>query len=192
MATLKKEFKFGDIVTFEGETLKDNLKDKEFKFIQTDGEDYILYDTNEMDIITVEISQIVSNIRKVLPFDFESFKTMLSVFIKEHYSPCKDFYNSLGDCDDADDIKRVFRMNNDDVFEKLGGSIDDNSDEIDELERDVSRLENKNSDLEDEVSEAKCEFGTSLDDDFKREIILKYIKKYTSWELEALFEKDNK
>lgn len=48
-----RNFSFGDIIKFTDKDIDKRLKNKDFKFIKTDGEDYLLYDIKDKDIITV-------------------------------------------------------------------------------------------------------------------------------------------
>lgn len=46
-----RNFSFGDIIIFTD--YNKNWKNRKFKFIKVDGEDYILYDTKEKDTVNV-------------------------------------------------------------------------------------------------------------------------------------------
>jgi hypothetical protein len=48
-----RNFSFGDIIKFTDKDIDKRFKNKEFKFIKVDGEDYLLYDVKEKDTITI-------------------------------------------------------------------------------------------------------------------------------------------
>lgn len=48
-----RNFSFGDIIKFTDKDIDKTFKNKEFKFIKVDGEDYLLYDVKEKDTITI-------------------------------------------------------------------------------------------------------------------------------------------
>ena len=48
-----RNFSFGDIIKFTDKDIDKTFKNKEFKFIKVDGEDYLLYDIKEKDTITI-------------------------------------------------------------------------------------------------------------------------------------------
>lgn len=48
-----RNFSFGDIIKFTDKDIDKTFKNKEFKFIKVDGEDYLLYDIKEKNIITI-------------------------------------------------------------------------------------------------------------------------------------------
>lgn len=48
-----RNFCFGDIIKFTDKDIDKIFKNKEFKFIKVDGEDYLLYDVKEKDTITI-------------------------------------------------------------------------------------------------------------------------------------------
>lgn len=48
-----RNFSFGDTIKFTDEDINKTFKNKEFKFIKVDGEDYLLYDIKEKDTITI-------------------------------------------------------------------------------------------------------------------------------------------
>jgi hypothetical protein len=48
-----RNFSFGDIITFGDDDIVEKFKNKKFKFIEVNGEDYFLYDIKEKDITHV-------------------------------------------------------------------------------------------------------------------------------------------
>lgn len=48
-----RNFSFGDIIIFTDEDINKKWRNKKFKFIKIDGEDYILYDTKEKETVNV-------------------------------------------------------------------------------------------------------------------------------------------
>lgn len=48
-----RNFSFGDIIIFTDKDIHKKWKNKKFKFIEIDGEDYILYDTKERETVNV-------------------------------------------------------------------------------------------------------------------------------------------
>jgi len=48
-----RNFSFGDIIKFTDKDIDKTFKNKEFKFIKVDGEDYLLYNIKEKDTITI-------------------------------------------------------------------------------------------------------------------------------------------
>lgn len=128
----------------------------------------------------------MSGEKEIKEFQFKLFKLSLVDFIKEKFNPCSSFIRELEDASDADDIKQLFEYNSKDVYKKLGG---EDFDEINELERDVSDLNRRVSDLEDELEESEMDFGPTLNDSIKKDLILQYHEQYTPWELEELLKK---
>lgn len=48
-----RNFSFGDIIIFTDKDIHKKWKNKKFKFIEIDGEDYILYDTKERETVNI-------------------------------------------------------------------------------------------------------------------------------------------
>lgn len=117
-------------------------------------------------------------------------KVMLRNFIKNYFTPCDGFLKELMDCTDEKAIKTLFLKYNEEVFEELGDP--ESEDEVDKLERRISRLERDNEDLEEKLAECESLFGTSLNDEYKRNFFGQYHNNYTPWELEELLKNGHK
>lgn len=117
--------------------------------------------------------------------NFNLLKAMLDYFIKNNFNVCDNFLNELKNCTTNKELKKLFIKYNDEVYDYLGGEPD-LQDEIDDLEDEVSDLKSEIYVLEHELNDYKSIFGDTLNDEYKRDIIIKYYDKYTPWELEEL------
>jgi|688.fasta_scaffold16471_18 hypothetical protein len=119
-------------------------------------------------------------------FSVKQFKELLSTFLKNNFSGCKELANEILNSEDEKDIVSALRLYDEELFEALGGihPIDEGDyqgleDEIDELNDEIDKLES-------ELFHVKKSFGSSLDDEFKMRVISEYHNEYRSWELEEL------
>lgn len=48
-----RNFSFGDTIIFTDKDIDKKWKNKKFKFIKVDGEDYIFYDIKERDVVNI-------------------------------------------------------------------------------------------------------------------------------------------
>jgi polyhydroxyalkanoate synthesis regulator phasin len=126
---------------------------------------------------------------------FNIFKLQLVAFVEKQFSVCDNFKIKLSNCKDEIEIKILFREYRDDVFTKLGGNLNKNEDEVEDLERDVRDLENEISELEDTLDNlGYYSRSSSLNDEYKIKYFMEYKDKYSPWELEEILKngKDNK
>lgn len=121
---------------------------------------------------------------------FNLLKGSLRLFLTNEFSPCNGFLRAFDATTDEPSMKMFFREYKNAVYEKLGGS--DDEDTINRLTDNIDNLENIITELEEELDESKIISGNNLNDDFKRQFILEHHKKYTPWELEILLKNGKK
>jgi len=115
---------------------------------------------------------------------FNLLKGSLRLFIVHEFGPCDGFLRDFDATTDEASMKNLFRRYKHDVYQKLGGS--DDEDTIDGLKNEIDDLKRDISELEEEVEDSRVITGNSLDDEYKRQFILEHHNKYTPWELEEL------
>lgn len=123
--------------------------------------------------------------------NFNQLKVSLLGFIGSKFKVCDSFKQEYDACLNETMLYKLFCKYNDDVYERLGGEPE-LQDEVNELERDVKRLEREVDNLESELEDVKIEYGTTMDDVYKREYIEQYYNDYTPWEMEELFKNGKK
>lgn len=122
-------------------------------------------------------------------FPLEEFKGLLITFLKNNLDICKQFESELEICKTEHNIINLFKRYNDDVYDKLGGDVDEIiylRDEVDDLEDEVRDLKNDKDELESELEYARVNFGDTLNDVYKIAAFKEYYDEYTPWELEEL------
>ena len=117
--------------------------------------------------------------------NFEVFKEVFGEIAKNEFRACKTFMDNLDSCEDSSDVIQLIYRHADDIAEKL----DYYSDDITDLEVQVSNLEDECENLVRELQEAKEPLGDTLHDEMKFELFLKYAHKFTPWELEEILSK---
>lgn len=116
---------------------------------------------------------------------FKVFKEIFSEIAKNEFNACKTFIDNLDSCKDTSDVIQLIYRHADDIGERL----DFYSDDITDLEVQVSVLEDEIDELTYKLEEAKEPLGDTLYDEMKFELFLKYAHKFTPWELEEILSK---
>ena len=116
---------------------------------------------------------------------FEIFKEVFAEIAQSQFKACNSFINELDKCDNVIRIEQLMFKYGDEIAEKL----DAYSDDITDLEVQVSNLEDECENLVRELQEAKEPLGDTLHDEMKFELFLKYAHKFTPWELEEILSK---
>lgn len=116
---------------------------------------------------------------------FEVFKEVFAEIAKNEFRACNSFMQNLDSCEDTSDVIQLIYRHADDIGERL----DFYSDDVTDLEVQVSVLEDEIEELTYKLEEAKEPLGDTLHDDMKFELFLKYSHKYTPWELEEILSK---
>lgn len=124
-------------------------------------------------------------------------KTTLYNFIKKEFGACDNFFTALMECKTTYEIKQLFYRYREDVFEALGGV--DKSDEIEDLESEVSNLkwevdglEGQLEELKEEITGVNSKFHGSLFGEYKWEMFQEFYGNYSPWELEELLKNGKK
>ena len=110
--------------------------------------------------------------------------------ISKELNACKGFVLDIDSIVDLKTFKSFIRRNYFDVGEKLGCDVYD-SGEIDDLKDTIDDLEYEISSLNDVISDYKDTYGASknlLSEDYKIRWFLENKDKYTEWELKDLLE----
>jgi len=116
---------------------------------------------------------------------FEIFKEVFAEIAQNQFKACNSFINELDKCDNAIKIEQLMFKYGDEIAEKL----DSYSDDVNQLEIEVSQLEDECENLVRELQEVKEPLGDTLYDEMKFQTFLKYSHKFTPWELEEILSK---
>ena len=116
---------------------------------------------------------------------FEIFKEVFAEIAQSQFKACNNFINELDKCDNVINFEQLMFKYGDEIAEKL----DSYSDDITDLEVQVSQLEDECDRLFRELQEVKEPFGDTLHDEMKFETFLKHAHKFTPWELEEILSK---
>ena len=90
------------------------------------------------------------------------------------FNACDGFSKSIMGCEDYAELKRVFENNGESIAEKLGVDLESFEEESDDLRKD---LENAHWELEEAQEELRKIQNVDLIEQWRREIIGKYIPK---------------
>lgn len=108
-------------------------------------------------------------------------KDVLCNILDEIFRAC--FSKEVRDCKNYHELKSLLMRHGESIAERLGVDIEKES-EIDDLNSEIYDLEEKVDELETELSELKCQ---NLIEEWKQEIVQKYIDKFSPLELEEIF-----
>jgi len=128
-------------------------------------------------------------------FPIEEFKGLLLRLLKNKFKICSEFENLIKKSNSEAEIIAAFKFHRDEVYEKLGGVIDDYdylNDEIYRLEETIRELISEKNELEGELEDVKLGFGNTLDDEYKLAAFKEYYDEYTPWQLEELLKNGKK
>jgi len=132
----------------------------------------------------------MAELTEIEVLQFTIFKKMLIELIEDNFNACGNFISGIEKAKDDLEIIKHFKHNNENVFEHLGGSP--NQDEIEDLEREIDQLNNEINDLEGQLEDYEEIEGTTLNDNYKLEHFMQYKNDYTEWELEDLLKNGRK
>jgi len=116
---------------------------------------------------------------------FKIFKEVLAEIAQSQFKACNGFINELDKCDNAIRIEELMFKYADEIAEKLNAYSDD----VNDLEIQISQLEDDCDSYFRELQEIKRPLGDTLYDEMKFETFLKHAHKFTPWELEEILSK---
>lgn len=126
--------------------------------------------------------------------EFKSFQELLAKFLDDNFSNTNRLTENILDRGNEQSLVYLLEGERDTIYALLndGRGIDDYEDEISDLTDEIRSLEREVSDLEDKVALVENDFGTSLNDDLKRETYMQHHQDYLPWEFEKLLRKGKK
>jgi hypothetical protein len=122
--------------------------------------------------------------------EFIDFKKIFVGLSVEHFKACNSFINSIKSTKSSLELANVLRNFDDEIYEKLGGSISLYEEKIMELEAENENLMCEFEDLHIKIEELSFKDG-DLHDEMKYKIFLDYHSKYLPWEFEELLKNGN-
>jgi len=134
-----------------------------------------------VELINQELEKAQINLIKITIYNF----------IKKEFGACDTFYTGLMECKTTNEIKRLLIKYRNDIFETLGG--EDKTDEVKDLESQVSSLEwevdgleGQLEELQEEINGVNSKFHGSLFGEYKWDVFQQFYGLYNPWELEEL------
>ena len=122
---------------------------------------------------------------------FDEFKKQLHDYIKTNHTKCSRFLQELLEAENEKEIKMVFVDFRDDVYDHLGGDFSA-EEKVEDLEDDIRHLENKISELEDELETKDGALDGTLNGEYKFQHFINYKNEYSESELEELLKNGKK
>jgi predicted nucleic acid-binding Zn-ribbon protein len=120
--------------------------------------------------------------------EFKSFQELLAKFLDDNFSNTKRLTEDILNKGNEQSLVYLLEEERDILYALLndGRGIDDYEDEISDLNDEIYSLERKISDLMVEVESVESDFGTSLNDNLKRETYMQHHQDYLPWQFEKL------
>ena len=117
--------------------------------------------------------------------EFIDFKEIFVDLSVEHFKACNSFIDSIENTNSPIELANVLRHFDDEIYEKLGGSVSDLEEEISDLEDEISNLHRTVDELREELDDVTFKSATIFDE-MRYKVFLEHQSKYSPWEFEEL------
>jgi len=117
--------------------------------------------------------------------EYNTFKQQIIDVAISEFKACEHFTDCISKTTNLVELKKCLRNQREEIFERLGGDMNDLEQEISDLEDKVDDLEQEIDELRFELEEATFKYST-MHGEMRYKLFLEYHSKYNPWEFEEL------